>query len=192
MKDDNLTYEMLSEDDRVMHDFDMPSIYYEYKLKGTVVINGTADGGHYYSFIKDRKIEKWYEIFDTSVRDYEPESLPEDAFGVKLKHEQKIISGAKQHIQTEKLHNAYVLIYERDEYIDNEKLAELREAKPNENLNWYIESYKLPMRPIVIDKSTSEDLIHTYDKQWVPNKMFDQNFLNTMTQMLIYSCSYYN
>ena len=190
MKDENLTYEMLSDDDKAIHDYNMPDIYYKYKLKGTVVHYGTADGGHYYSFIKDRNTEKWYEFNDTSVRDYDSENLPEDAFGGKLKQEQKIISGGRQHIQTEKLHNAYILIYERQEYIDNEKLVELRETKPNENLKRYIESYKLPMRPIIIEKSISEDLISTYDKQWVSNKMFDQFFLNTMADMCICGCSY--
>lgn len=30
-----------------------PDAYYKYKLKGIVIHMGTADFGHYYSFIKD-------------------------------------------------------------------------------------------------------------------------------------------
>ena len=146
MKDENLCYEVLSDDDKVLHDYSMPDMYYKYNLKGTIIHSGTADDGIYYSFIKDRSTEKWYEFYDTSVRDYNPEKLPEDAFGGKLKQDQKITSDDKQHVQNEKLHNAYILIYERQDYIDHEKLIELRKTKPNENLQWYIENYKLPMR----------------------------------------------
>ena len=73
MKDENLSYEMLSDDDKMIHDYNMPDIYYKYKLTGTVVHNGTADNGYYYSFIKDKSTEKWYEFYDTSVCEYNPE-----------------------------------------------------------------------------------------------------------------------
>ena len=38
--------------------------YYEYKLKGVVVHTGTADFGHYYSYIQVREGE-WYEFNDS-------------------------------------------------------------------------------------------------------------------------------
>jgi len=34
-----------------------PPEYYNFKLKGVVVHMGTADSGHYYSFIKDRQAD---------------------------------------------------------------------------------------------------------------------------------------
>jgi uncharacterized UBP type Zn finger protein len=34
--------------------------YYNYVLKGVVVHIGSADSGHYYSFIQDRVTSKWY------------------------------------------------------------------------------------------------------------------------------------
>jgi hypothetical protein len=179
MKEENQTYEMLSDDQKAVHDFALPDIYYKYKLKGTVVHYGTADGGHYYSFIKDRESEKWYEFNDVLVRDYDPADLHEDAFGGKLKYEQKIIQSGKQYIQTEKLNSAYILIYERTEFIDNEKLFELRESERND-LNTMLNSYRLPPKAIKIEPEILKDLTIYFDKHWIANKMFDEHFIDTI------------
>lgn len=183
MKEENLTYELLTEDQKAVYDYTLPDNYYKYKLKGTVVHYGTADGGHYYSFIKDRETDKWSEFNDTLVREYDPENLAEDAFGGKLKYEQKITTGGRQQVQTEKLHNAYILIYEREQFIDNEKLFELRETRKETDLTPFLDAYSLPMRPIQIEKSISDELIISYDRHWMANKMFDQYFLNTIAEM---------
>jgi len=190
MKEENLTYELLSEDEKAIYDYTLPDIYYKYKLKGTVVHFGTADGGHYYSFIKERGTDKWFEFNDTIVRDYDPANLPEDAFGGKLKHEQKIISGGRQHIQSEKLHSAYILIYEREQFIDNEKLFELREGDKGKDLFNLLQSYSLPLEPIKIEQNILETLIISNDKHWIASKMFDQFFLNIISDMCISNCSY--
>jgi ubiquitin C-terminal hydrolase len=61
-----------------------PKEYYEYQLSGIVVHSGTADSGHYYSFIKDREhpeANKWYEMNDHIVRDFEPNDIPQECFG---------------------------------------------------------------------------------------------------------------
>lgn len=60
-----------------------PPEYYKYKLKGVVVHMGTADSGHYYSFIQDRtKLEDtWYEFNDTVVRPFNISGMEEEAFG---------------------------------------------------------------------------------------------------------------
>jgi hypothetical protein len=53
-------------------------------LKGIVVHSGTADSGHYYSFIKDYKAEngeKWYEFNDNIVRDFDLADLANECFG---------------------------------------------------------------------------------------------------------------
>lgn len=189
MKEDNLTYEMLTEDQKAIHDFTLPDIYYKYKLKGTVVHYGTAEGGHYYSFIKERGTDKWFEFNDTNVREYDPADLPDDAFGGKLRHEQKIIQSGKQYIQTEKLNNAYILIYEREEFIDNNKLFELRESERND-LNQLIPSYTLPQKPLKIEQNILEDLTLAYDKHWIASKMFDDFFVDSVINMCLSSCNY--
>ena len=78
----------------------------EYKLCGVVVHTGVAEGGHYYSLIKDREKpqETWYEFNDSNVRDFNIEKLSEEAFG----GNEMTAAGIR-----EKYHSAYLVIYER-------------------------------------------------------------------------------
>jgi len=55
--------------------------YYEYELVGVLVHSGTADGGHYYSFIKERGTNKWFEFNDKTVREFEIKDLAKECFG---------------------------------------------------------------------------------------------------------------
>lgn len=55
MEDKNLTMEDLSEEQRAILDKEIPSKYYDYNLRGTVIHIGTADQGHYISYIQDRE-----------------------------------------------------------------------------------------------------------------------------------------
>lgn len=180
MAEENLTYEMLKEDEKSVYDFTLPDEYYNYKLKGIVVHNGTADGGHYYSFIKGRDSNKWFEFNDTIVRDYDISNMPEDAFGGKLRYEQKIIQGGRQYIQSEKLHSAYVLIYEREHFL---AVASPSSAEPPRPSSVVPDSWRLQLRPIEIEPSILSDLIVAYDKHWLFCKMFDSHFIETLTSI---------
>jgi len=51
MDEESLSYEDLTEDQLIILNRDVTKLYSEYKLKGVVVHQGTADSGHYYSFI---------------------------------------------------------------------------------------------------------------------------------------------
>ena len=51
----------------------------QYKLRGTVIHSGTADGGHYYSFIKDK--EQWYSFNDEFVEPIDQSKVEEEGFG---------------------------------------------------------------------------------------------------------------
>ena len=51
MEDKNLSQDDLNEDELHILKRKVPDNYYHYKLKGIVVHHGTADQGHYYSFI---------------------------------------------------------------------------------------------------------------------------------------------
>lgn len=59
----------------------------EYDLVGVTVHTGTADGGHYYSFIKerdnDRKIssDRWFLFNDAEVKLFDPSQIAAECFG---------------------------------------------------------------------------------------------------------------
>ncbi len=93
-----------------------PPEYYDYKLSGVVVHMGTADTGHYYSLIMDREKEwlpereRWYEFNDILVDQYDPEEIKDDAFG----GEERINGFEGMSVRvSEKIRNAYLLVYER-------------------------------------------------------------------------------
>lgn len=57
---------------------------YEYDLVGVTVHTGTADGGHYYSFIKDRSAgarDKWFLFNDAEVKPFDPNQIAAECFG---------------------------------------------------------------------------------------------------------------
>ncbi|OMJ88629.1 hypothetical protein SteCoe_9412 [Stentor coeruleus] len=85
-----------------------PSDYYHYRLRGIVIHTGTAESGHYYSYISSHK--QWIEFNDTWVCKINQESIPNDCFG----GEEKFQYNAYSKITfREKLGNAYMLFYER-------------------------------------------------------------------------------
>jgi len=87
--------------------------YYEYELKGINVHTGSADGGHYFSFIdvnregKNNKInnypkEYWLQFNDSKVSEFDTETIPKECYG-----------GNYEGYAFENIQNAYLLIYER-------------------------------------------------------------------------------
>ncbi|OQR84216.1 ubiquitin-specific protease [Achlya hypogyna] len=54
--------------------------YYAYELTGTIVHVGTAQSGHYYSFLRD-PAGWWFEFNDTVVEPFDPARLPTECFG---------------------------------------------------------------------------------------------------------------
>ena len=97
--------------------------YYEYELAGVLVHSGSADSGHYYSFIKERQQSnqnRWLEFNDTHVREFDIKNLGIECFGGN-----QDVGGAKANKgllddfspadarQFERCRNAYLLFYER-------------------------------------------------------------------------------
>ena len=60
---------------------DRPQIRYE--LRGVVIHSGTAQGGHYYSLIRDRGVVEpaWYTFDDKRVTPFDVTDIAETAYG---------------------------------------------------------------------------------------------------------------
>lgn len=131
MSEKNLTMEDLNSDQTILLNRTVTDEYFKYTLKGVVVHNGTSETGHYYAFIKDREEakdgEKWYEFNDTVVEHFDPAQIPEECFGGENEHweaqmqqyqhdpdMQRVVMNQGRN----KTKNAYILIYERNEFID--------------------------------------------------------------------------
>lgn len=138
MDEKNLSADDLNEEQMHILKRKVPENYYKYKLKGIVVHEGTADQGHYYSFIADREKNRekknsgWFVFNDTLVRDFDPADIPEEAYGgddhnlaSNIREMQAESNGqvdqamiqAMRQFKT-KIKNAYVLIYDREEMYD--------------------------------------------------------------------------
>ena len=87
--------------------------YYQYELKGINVHTGSADGGHYFSFIdvnrdgKNNSLniypkENWLQFNDSHVSEFDTDSIQSECFG-----------GNSEGRPYENIQNAYLLIYER-------------------------------------------------------------------------------
>jgi hypothetical protein len=96
--------------------------YYEYELVGVLVHSGSADAGHYYSFIKDRQpgSNRWLEFNDTYVREFDPKNLGQECFGGDQSTNNFGNSGGMlddfspaDARMFERCRNAYLLFYER-------------------------------------------------------------------------------
>lgn len=91
-----------------------PDSYYEYKLTGVVVHMGSADSGHYFSFISERDAsddKKWYEFNDTSVTNIEQKDIITEGYGGDKYSSSQVGKGKLQF--KDKSKNAYLLFYDR-------------------------------------------------------------------------------
>ncbi|KAI8603401.1 hypothetical protein EDD21DRAFT_34203 [Dissophora ornata] len=104
---------------------------FQYNLVGVLVHTGTADSGHYYSYIKDRTADatsgslvappleersRWYLFNDSKVEEFDPSEIPTKAFG----GTDFIPQDSSPYLKTPprsttKPYSAYMLFYERAE-----------------------------------------------------------------------------
>lgn len=109
------------EDEQADEDED---VSYIYDLIGVTVHTGTAEGGHYYSFIKDRSTSdqevedeeknKWFFFNDADVKQFDPSQLPGECFGGETTSKTYDSSTDKfMDMSYEKTNSAYMLFYER-------------------------------------------------------------------------------
>ncbi|XP_052272263.1 ubiquitin carboxyl-terminal hydrolase 34-like isoform X3 [Dreissena polymorpha] len=103
---------------------------YDYELIGVTVHTGTADGGHYYSFIRDRlnKSEsgqdKWFLFNDAEVKQFDASQIAAECFGGEMTSKTyDSVTEKFMDFSFEKTNSAYMLFYERCPPSVHEKIA---------------------------------------------------------------------
>ncbi|KAM8704007.1 hypothetical protein ACLKA7_008606 [Drosophila subpalustris] len=93
---------------------------YEYELVGVTVHTGTADGGHYYSFIKERTKssyhphDRWFLFNDAEVKPFDPSQIAAECFGGEMTSKTyDSVTEKYLDFSFEKTNSAYMLFYER-------------------------------------------------------------------------------
>lgn len=93
-----------------------------FELVGVLVHTGTAESGHYYSYIRERPTTdtrpSWVEFNDSDVSRFDPCTIADQCFGG---HGESGHSMGGVHIN--KVWNAYMLFYQRVSKIENLRLA---------------------------------------------------------------------
>jgi len=91
---------------------------FEYRLAGVVVHTGTAEYGHYYSFIdtqrssaRDATKDAWLEFNDSRVREFSTKDIENECFGGKESDSDDTINFGWMNRDNSK--NAYILVYEK-------------------------------------------------------------------------------
>ncbi|KFB41316.1 hypothetical protein ZHAS_00008912 [Anopheles sinensis] len=93
---------------------------YEYDLVGVTVHTGNADGGHYYSFIKERNEdgdsnhqERWFLFNDAEVKLFDPSQIAAECFGGEMTSKTyDSVTEKYLDFSFEKTNSAYMLFYE--------------------------------------------------------------------------------
>ncbi|XP_032664565.1 ubiquitin carboxyl-terminal hydrolase puf isoform X2 [Odontomachus brunneus] len=90
--------------------------HYLYDLIGVTVHTGTADGGHYYSFIRDRTSpnkDKWFLFNDAEVKPFDPNQIAAECFGGEMTSKTyDSVTDKFMDFSFEKTNSAYMLFYE--------------------------------------------------------------------------------
>ncbi|XP_069090498.1 ubiquitin carboxyl-terminal hydrolase 34 isoform X1 [Pleurodeles waltl] len=115
---------------------------YEYDLIGVTVHTGTADGGHYYSFIRDivnphaYRNNRWYLFNDAEVKPFDSAQLASECFGGEMTTKTyDSVTDKFMDFSFEKTHSAYMLFYKRVE-MEDEGIKEFKFEVSSELLEW--------------------------------------------------------
>lgn len=126
---------------------------YDYELVGVTVHTGTAEGGHYYSYIRDRyqppdQEAVWYSFNDTDVRVFDTNKLAAECFGGQMP-----VQGNRPAV--EKSNSAYMLVYERVDILSR------RRTTPRSELCARVRADL--MRKVVVSNLLLEHHSHIFD-----------------------------
>lgn len=138
--------------------------YYRYKLHGVVIHAGTANYGHYYSYINNRINENWYEFNDSYVGTFDLNTLDHECFGGE--------DTDSRYYQSEKTRNAFILFYDRiDEY-------ENKNTSMSDSLNELYYGGSLASRRVKLEK---EKRLQKLQKFQIPKHFKDEIDKNNKT-----------
>ena len=86
--------------------------HFKYRLQGIVIHSGTAQGGHYWSYIRDRATGQWNEFNDSRTSTFNPEQIAEKAFGGP-RAASATATGYHAASAYDNSSNGYMLVYEK-------------------------------------------------------------------------------
>ena len=141
--------------------------YYQYELKGINVHTGSADGGHYFSFIdadregKDNNMsqnpenkENWLIFNDSHVSLFDTDKIPSECYG----------GSSYEGYSYENCQNAYLLIYERKKKTPIKIILDEKEVKA-------VDKDKM----ITFEKEKRNEISKEYDISRIGNNIDEQN-----------------
>ena len=162
--------------------------YYQYELKGINVHTGSADGGHYFSFInverdgKDNIMNEnpenknnWLTFNDSHVSEFDTDKIPSECFG-----------GSSEGYSYENCQNAYLLIYERKKKSPIKIIIDESEAKKAKEENI-----------VKFDKEKRNEINKKYDLSRIGNDiteevLYSKIFFDTEKEEYYKYIPYYN
>ncbi|GLE03920.1 hypothetical protein PINS_up012831 [Pythium insidiosum] len=153
-----------------------------YDLVGVVVHSGTADMGHYYSFIRDRgRSQEWLEFNDQIVRPLDPSTLADECFGgEEIVQKWDANMRATTSVVQMKRRSAYMLLYERRD----QAISSLESSTPVDPyaLNWN-EDVPLSVADISRQVSRENDVLLCLVDAFRPS--LDDLLLRMVTEILV-------
>uniref|UniRef100_A0A8D8RQZ4 ubiquitinyl hydrolase 1 n=1 Tax=Cacopsylla melanoneura TaxID=428564 RepID=A0A8D8RQZ4_9HEMI len=172
--------------------------HYEYELIGVTVHTGTADGGHYYSFIRDK--DKWLLFNDAEVKHFDSSQLAAECFGGEMTSKTyDSVNDKFMELNFEKTNSAYMLFYEwvgreagqqRGVVLNKEQKGVLNKAEgagsTSEEIEMETEKEQPSSPPLRLSPELEEWI-------WKDNMMFlqDKNiFEHTYFQFMWQMCGY--
>lgn len=160
---------------------------YEYDLIGVTVHTGTADGGHYYSFIKDRTAgsrDKWFLFNDAEVKPFDPNQIAAECFGGEMTSKTyDSVTDKFMDFSFEKTNSAYMLFYERCPTAES---SNERSPSTTGDSCENISSSPTPTMTIELSKEL-EDWIWQDNMHFIQDKnIFEHTYFNFMWQICGY------
>lgn len=171
----------LTEDEKLLLNFQTVPSYYSYKLCGVVLHSGTADAGHYISVAVDRESEglQWYEFNDARVARFNPDLMEVEAFGTSEK-------GSKATC-------GYMLVYERSNFFHMPTVRELfekaSEIKDPEKIRIGFENAQINYNSLESAKLSESDVKHLVSenaKSRQTKLVLNFEYIDTINTLLTY------